>query len=160
MANDNDPTLREMIELLMKETNLRYTERFASQERAVAAALASAKEAVTKAEAATERRLEGLNELRGVVNDILAKTMPRIEAESSAKAFQEKLDTAITNWDSRHQEIVNRAVALEKRVDVAAGEKSGAKDTVDNSRANVATAIAVIMCLAAVFEFVVLFIKK
>jgi multidrug resistance efflux pump len=159
MDDKNNPTLREMIDLLTKQTDLRYTERFDAQERAVTAALASAKEAVTKAEVATEKRLESLNELRQVVQDILNKTMPRVEAEQSFKSLQEKLDTAVANWDVRHKEVVTQDANLQKRMDVMAGEKTGAKTTVDNSRANIATAVAIITTLVALFEFFMLFKK-
>jgi hypothetical protein len=54
---------------LMEERDRRYAQRAASQDDAVAKALETSKEAVTKAESATERRLETLNELRGVVVD-------------------------------------------------------------------------------------------
>jgi hypothetical protein len=54
---------------LMDERDKRYTQRSIAQDTAVAAALATSKEAVTKAEVATEKRLETLNELRQVVLD-------------------------------------------------------------------------------------------
>ena len=54
---------------LMEERDERYAQRATSQDTAVAAALATSKEAVTKAETATEKRLEALNELRQVVVD-------------------------------------------------------------------------------------------
>jgi hypothetical protein len=157
MDDKNNPTLREMIDLLTKQTDLRYTERFDAQERAVAAALASAKEAVTKAEVATEKRLEGLNELRQVVQDILNKTMPRVEAEQSLQSLREKLDTIVANWNVRHQEVITQDANLQKRMDMMAGEKTGEKATVDNGRANIATAIAIVMFLASLFEFFMLF---
>lgn len=161
-----------MIELLIKQTDLRYTERFASQDKATALSLSSAKEAVLKAEAATEKRLEGLNELRGIVNDILNKTMSRVEAELAMKllqdkievsvqSFQDKLLAAIANWDARHQELVDRAISLEKRQDVIAGERVVSKEVSDNSRANIAIIISVIIGVGAiVLPLISAYIKK
>ena len=54
---------------LMDERDKRYAQRAASQDQAVALSLAASEKAITKAEQATERRLESLNELRGVVVD-------------------------------------------------------------------------------------------
>jgi hypothetical protein len=59
----------------------RVDDRFMSQEKAVAAALAAAKEAVAKAETATEKRFESVNEFRGALNDSSRLLMPRTEAE-------------------------------------------------------------------------------
>jgi hypothetical protein len=74
-------TLRQYITDRMDERDRRYSERFEAQERAVSAALASAKEAVVKAENATERRLEGLNELSQMNTDMADQFMPKAEAE-------------------------------------------------------------------------------
>jgi hypothetical protein len=60
---------REYIERILSERDQRYSERFDAQEKAVAAALAAAKEAVIKAEVATEKRLEGVNEFRQSLED-------------------------------------------------------------------------------------------
>jgi hypothetical protein len=63
-----------------------------AQEKAVATALLAADRAVTKAEIATEKRIEGLNELRGIVQDVGALQMPRSEAEQRLSAVSEKID--------------------------------------------------------------------
>jgi chromosome segregation ATPase len=85
-------SLRDHILARLEEMNLRYDDRFEAQEKAVASALAAAKEAVNKAESATERRLEGLNELRKVVQDISSLQMPRAEAEQRIQQLVEKVD--------------------------------------------------------------------
>jgi TolA-binding protein len=69
--------VREYIDLHFQ----RVDERFLAQEKAVAAALAAAKEAVAKAEAASEKRFEGVNEFRGTLSDQQRTLMPRAEAE-------------------------------------------------------------------------------
>lgn len=54
---------------LMAERDRRYGERFDAQERANGLALSAAEKAVLKAEAANERRFEGVNEFRATLAD-------------------------------------------------------------------------------------------
>jgi phosphopantetheinyl transferase (holo-ACP synthase) len=146
-------SLREFIERTLNERDRIYGERFTSQKDAVAAALASAKEAVTKAEMAAEKRFEGVNELRGMANDILAKTMTRVEAEAELKAFDAKLVAVVESWDKRHQEVVDRTVALEKANVAVNGANTERKETVDNSRANLALVVSLILGAILILEF-------
>jgi hypothetical protein len=62
-------SLREHLAALLAEMDKRYQQRFDDQTRAIDAAFAASKEAVAKAEAATERRLEGMNEFRDALQD-------------------------------------------------------------------------------------------
>jgi len=62
--------------------------RFEAQGKAVDAALAAAKEAVTKAEIASEKRFESINEFRGTLADQQRTLMPRTEAEKDAETFR------------------------------------------------------------------------
>ena len=66
--------------------------RFASQEKAVESALTSAKEAVIKAEMATERRFENSNEWRNTVETLQRTYMPRTEAIQLNSAVTEKIE--------------------------------------------------------------------
>jgi hypothetical protein len=65
---------------------LRLTEQIAAQKDRVQIALDAAEKAVAKAEVATEKRLEGLNELRGLVSDQQAQfaTTELVNAKFSA----------------------------------------------------------------------------
>ena len=65
------------------------------------------KAAVNKAETATEKRLEALNELRAIVTDYQARLLPRAEANTRFSA----IDTAINKLEK----------AVEKSVGVGAG---------------------------------------
>jgi hypothetical protein len=49
--------------------------------------------AVTKAETATEKRFESVNEFRSALNDSNRLLMPRAEAERALQTLSEKLDT-------------------------------------------------------------------
>jgi len=74
------------------ERDLRYGQRFVAQEKAVEAALTSAKEAVDKAETAATRRFESVNEFRAQLADQAATFMPRLEAEQRMSQLSEKID--------------------------------------------------------------------
>jgi hypothetical protein len=73
-------TVREHVLALMDERDKRYEQRFLQQETAVTAALNSSKEAVAKAERATEKRFESVNEFRGALSDAQKNYITRSEA--------------------------------------------------------------------------------
>ena len=94
---------REYVLALINESEKRNSDRFAAQEKAVAAALAAAEKAVSaalsaadravaKAEAATERRFENSNEWRNTVETLQRTYMPRTENEQQIKALGSKVD--------------------------------------------------------------------
>lgn len=96
------PTNGELI-VLIQSNDLRYQQRFetqeanlitaiTAQEKAVAAALQAAKEAVLKAEIAAEKRFDAVNEFRGQLADQARSFMPRAESELTAQALSEKID--------------------------------------------------------------------
>ena len=84
-------TLRAHVRDLIEERDRRYNERFIAQEKAVEAALTSAKEAVLKAEGAAERRFESVNEFRNTLADQARDLMPRLETEALIKNIEEKV---------------------------------------------------------------------
>lgn len=79
--------------------NLRHEQRFVAQEKAVTNALASSKEAVTKADTASEKRFDSVNEFRQMVNDVVSRMMPRTEAESGMATNAEKIDALAARID-------------------------------------------------------------
>lgn len=96
------PTNGELL-VLITSNDLRYQQRFetqetnlitaiTAQEKAVAAALQAAKEAVTKAEIAAEKRFDAVNEFRGQLADQARGFMPRAESELVTQAQNEKID--------------------------------------------------------------------
>ena len=58
-----------------------YDQRFIDQDRAVQAALNAAEKAVTKAETASEKRFDAVNEFRAQLADQAQTFIPRAEAE-------------------------------------------------------------------------------
>ena len=85
----------EALDTMLNEREDRTKERFASMKIAVDAALAAADRAVTKAEIATEKRFEGVNEFRETLRDQAANLMPRMEYEVQHRALSVKVDEAI-----------------------------------------------------------------
>jgi len=84
------------------DSDLRYQQRydaslfairaaFAAQEKAISAALASADRAVTKAELATEKRFESVNEFRGTLDSQQRTLITRSEVAATFHAMNEKV---------------------------------------------------------------------
>src|ERR1700690_162736 len=78
--------------------------RFDAQQKAVDAALASADRAVLKAEVASDKRFESVNEFRKTLSDETATFLTRTEYEHEHKALDEKVT-----------ELQNRVAASESR---------------------------------------------
>ena len=95
---------------LMDERDLRYQQRFEANSSAIAAALLAAKEAVTKAEAATEKRFEAMNEFRGALTD-------------QAQLFASRIQV-----DALRDQLLQALSALSARVDLMEGSKKGGKE--------------------------------
>lgn len=89
------------------ERDLRYQQRFEAQTQAITQAIESAALAVSKAEAANERRFASVNEFRQTLTDQAATFMPRAEYEAQTRADRDRL-TEIT-----------------RRIDRAEGKTSG-----------------------------------
>ena len=59
----------------------------------------AAEKAVLKAEAASERRFESVNEFRATLADQAARLMPRAEVEISIKSLGDKVTEALSRLD-------------------------------------------------------------
>jgi hypothetical protein len=75
--------------------------RFDAQEKAVQTALATADRASTKAENASDKRFEGVNEFRSALADNARLLMPRQESEQSFRVLAEKIDVLAKRVDAR-----------------------------------------------------------
>ncbi len=126
-------TLRAHILQMMIEHDRRYEQRFAAQEKAVASALGAAERAVAKAETATEKRFEGVNEFRSQLADQAQTFMPRTETEIRLGT----IETRLTDLQSRADQSSARAVG---RNDVVAWVIAGI--------ASVAALVAVVVAIA------------
>jgi hypothetical protein len=85
-------TLKAHFDDLRTTDNAAVDRRFLGAEKAVEAALASAERANIKAENATEKRFDAVNEFRGQLSDQAARLMPRAEVEQIVKGINEKID--------------------------------------------------------------------
>lgn len=114
-------TLCTHLTAVIAANDIRYSERFESSQVAllaaitaqksnVDAAIAAAEGAVNKAEKASEKRFDSVNEFRGTLADQQRTLMPRAEAEILFRQLSEKID------------------ANTKALVSAAGHKSGARD--------------------------------
>jgi hypothetical protein len=92
-----------------------FEARLKAQEERVALALSAADRAVTKAEQAVERRLEGMNEFRAAMADQQAKLPTRTEVDSAIAVVIARLDS-----------LGERITRLEQAQSRAAGMGAGA----------------------------------
>lgn len=95
-------SLREFVIRLIENNNLRYEQRFqdaktavdiafSAQKESVQSALLSAERAVLKAEGASEKRFDAVNEFRSTLADQQRMLMPRGEAEIVFKSLSDRI---------------------------------------------------------------------
>lgn len=95
--------LREYIEALLTQMDLRYQQRFDAQgqaltaallaaEKAVQTALIAAEKAVDKANTANEKRFESVNEFRQALTDQTASFPSRVELQALAQRVSDLTD--------------------------------------------------------------------
>jgi hypothetical protein len=95
-------------EKLGEEREARNLERFANANDRVIVAMASSEKAITKAEIATDKRFDGVNELRGALSDQATLMLPRTEYTTQHQSLIEKIDDLkdrlgklnLTNWSA------------------------------------------------------------
>lgn len=140
-----DVTLKEYLIQLIANNDKRYEQRFndtkiavdaalIAADKAVTAALAGQKEAVTKAEVAAEKRFESVNEFRSTLANQQRSLMPRQEYEANHKALADRIDK------------------IESKELVVEGKGGGIKE-------GWGWAVAVIMFIIALVGFVSNFLK-
>ena len=82
----------ENIHILINANDKNYNQRFDNVVEATKAALAASDRAVTKAEMASEKRFDAVNEFRSTLADQQRNLMPRAEVEIINKSVNEKID--------------------------------------------------------------------
>ena len=100
------------LEKMLDEREDRTKERFAAMERSVNIAMVASDRAVTKAEDATNKRFEGVNEFRQTLADQASGLMPRNEYTVQHKSLQEKVDALMPRAEYQVQH-----KALSERID-------------------------------------------
>lgn len=93
----HEPTIRELVaefdgfKDVMNERDRLYMEKFRAQEEKNTMALAGSDKAVTKAETAVEKRLEGVNEFRKSLSDQATMFLSKPEAEPRFSALDKRV---------------------------------------------------------------------
>jgi hypothetical protein len=82
----------EAFKKLMDERDRRIEERFRAMDEKTGLALTSSEKAVTKAEFATEKRFDAVNEFRGQLKDQASTLIPRAEAETRFAAIDKDVE--------------------------------------------------------------------
>lgn len=77
---------------IMDERDTRYQQRFDAQQLGLTDALKAAEKAVVKAEVATDKRFEGVNEFRETLSDQANTFMTRHEYSAAHDALVEKVE--------------------------------------------------------------------
>lgn len=90
-------TLKQYIDSQFHAADQRYEQRFSDSGTAVNAALMAAEKAVTKAEAASEKRFESVNEFRATLADQQRTFIPRAEAEMRMGVLENQLQILTAN---------------------------------------------------------------
>jgi hypothetical protein len=117
-SSATDVSLREYLIALIHAAEQRSDARFESMKDQVDAAFRSSQEAISKAELASDKRFESVNEFRAVLSDQQRDLVTRQVLSS----VQEKLEEAIRrNRDD--------LVALEKRLTLREGQTIGSRIT-------------------------------
>jgi hypothetical protein len=86
--------------------------RFNDQEKAVNAALQAAERAVTKAEIASEKRFDSVNEFRAALSDSARLLMPRAEAEQRMGAIEKLVYDIKTKIDAKEDKTAGLSQGL------------------------------------------------
>jgi predicted phage tail protein len=149
---------------------------FEAQQEAMTVALANAAAAVTKAETATDKRFESVNEFRAQLADQTASFMNRAEGEVRLSAINDRLDrvdTVTTSQISRaeyaaaHEALrmgseANRLALVEHRAwdNEQFGKINGALASLKSRYAGVSVALGVVMTVLIIVVTVIGVVTK
>jgi hypothetical protein len=116
-------TIREYLVSIIEERDRLYDTRFKAAETAVSAALAAQEKSVTAAFSASEKAIvkaedaqrdynQRSNEFRGQLDDQAKTLMPRLEASTLFKSFEEKLEGTKVSFEKSLDAIVSDIKSL------------------------------------------------
>jgi hypothetical protein len=110
---------------LIESNDRRYEQRFVAQALATDAALAAAERAVLKAEAAAERRFEGVNEFRASLADQQRTLIPRAEVDVIVRGIVEKVASLEKTLDTSVAERQAQVSSLQKTLESTIAQRQG-----------------------------------
>ena len=125
----------------MDERDRRYEDRFTAMDEKTSLALTASEKAVVKAETATEKRFDAVNEFRGTLSDQAMNLMPRGESNAKFEALEKEISQ------------------LKERLDKGAGNTEGSRAVKDEGRANVGMLVGLIALAATLAAFVARWMK-
>ncbi len=139
-------------EMIVDFNEVREATRFAfeSQEKSINSSLLAAKEAVLKAENASEKRFESINEFRNTLRDQQANLLPRIEADKIFENLYRQVDN-----------ITKDVSSLRESRSVLSGRFSSEDKTEQRSEWSTGVAFATVLgFLSLVISIVAIFFHK
>lgn len=89
-CQDELVSLRDHLTAMLREMDMRYTEKFRYYDIAI-----------NKAEASMDRRFESVNEFRSMINDVLGTMMPRVESDHRYTALNDKVEAIVVEFEKR-----------------------------------------------------------
>ena len=113
-----DVSLREYLTALIRAERERVDARFKAIENAVSTAFSESQKAITKAEIATEKRFEGVNEFRLTLSDQAAQFVTRDTLAATAEKLQAGIDRNHTDQEQ-----------FARRLETMSGETQGSRIT-------------------------------
>ena len=128
-----DVSLREYVTLMVSQEMKRLDERFRAVEKATEQAFMNSQRAIDKADAATEKRFEGVNEFRAALSDQAS----RFVTTDQLRAVAEKLEAGYM----RNREDIDKQAS---RLDLREGEVAGSRLTYGNLAAMIGAAAVII----------------
>jgi len=97
---------------LIDERDVRYEQRFKAMDEKTSLALTASEKAVAKAEIATEKRFDSVNEFRGQLKDQAATLVPRAEADSRFRGLEEKIESLKTGGVATNRWTMDKVIVL------------------------------------------------
>ena len=142
-SSATDVSLREYLTAQIDAAEKRSEQRFESMKQQIDAAFASSQIAIDKADQATEKRFEGVNEFRAALSDQAS----RFVTQDALAALADKLQASI----ERNREDLDQ---LSKRIDVREGEIHGSRLTWGNMAALLASFAVVVGLLVVAANYI------
>ncbi len=132
-SSATDVSLREYLTALISAAEARSDARFEAMKQTVETAFANSQVAIGKAEEATAKRFEGVNEFRSALSDQASSFVSRTTLDALVEKLENQIERNRADLDS-----------LAKRIDVREGQLQGSKVTIGNLIALVTVAAAII----------------
>ncbi len=146
-------TLREYLIQRITDQDRALSRRMDDADKAIQAALVSAEKAVTKAEGASERRFEGVNEFRKALSDQTATFIPRAEYDAGLAALTARVA-------ANAERVAALELRLTSRLDLGEGADRGTSTARGEQRLTISQVIAALAVVAAVVSIIFYALKK